>query len=198
MTKKKRKMNPKALLLAGLGLLFIVLVVIYFRGGGGERIRHETEPGPAGGHAAGTEAPALRTVTLYFASEDDDLLHAERREVPAGKTEAEDVEADVAELLKGPSGDLLSPFPAGTRVRQAFVDASGTAFVDFSREFAENAAFGASSEMAAVYAVVNTVAVNHKSVKRVAILINGGERETLGGHIDLSRPLVPQFSLVAR
>ena len=104
----------------------------------------------------------------------------------------------VGELLKGPSGDLVSPFPPDTKIRQVFLDEDGTAYVDFSREFAENAAFGASSEMAAVYAVVNSVAVNHKAVKRVSLLIEGGERETLGGHVDLSRPLLPQYSLVAR
>ena len=58
--------------------------------------------------------------------------------------------------------------------------------------------FTAAVLLAAVFAVVNTVAVNQKAVKRVALLIEGGERETLGGHIDLSRPLLPQYSLVAR
>lgn len=195
---KKRKKNPKVLILAALAVIFVALVVIYFSGGRGERIRHETEPSAPGGRSAEGEAPATRTITLFFLSEDDDLLHAEKREVAAGRSVAEDVEIAVGELLKGPSGDLVSPFPPETKVRQVFMDADGTAYVDFSREFAENAAFGASSEMAAVYAVVNTVAVNHKAVKRVSLLVEGGERETLGGHIDLSRPLLPQYSLVAK
>ena len=195
---KKRKKNPKVLILAALAVIFVALVIIYFSGGGGEKIRHETEPSAPGGRSAEGEAPATRTITLFFLSEDDDLLHAEKREVAAGRTVAEDVEIAVGELLKGPSGDLVSPFPLETKVRQVFVDADGTAYVDFSKEFAENAAFGASSEMAAVYAVVNTVAVNDKAVKRVSLLVEGGERETLGGHVDLSRPLLPQYSLVAK
>lgn len=196
---KKRARNPKVLLLAGLAVIFVALVVIYFSGGGrGERIRHETEPSSPRDREAGGEAPATRTITLFFLSEDDDLLHAEEREVAAGKSVAEDVETTVGELLKGPSGDLITPFPPETKVRQVFMDRDGTAYVDLSKEFAENAAFGASSEMSAVYAVVNTVAFNHKSVKRVSVLIEGGERETLGGHIDLSRPLLPQYSLVSK
>jgi spore germination protein GerM len=195
---KKRKTNPRLLLLGGLAVLFVVLVVIYFTGGGGERIRHETEPAPGAPPPARGEAPPARRITLYFLSEGDDLLHGEEREVTSGRSASEDIETAVGELLKGPSGDLISPFPPGTRIRQVFLDEDGTAYVDFSREFAENAAFGASSEMAAVYAVVNTVAANQKAVKRVAILIEGGERETLGGHIDLSRPLLPQYSLVAK
>ncbi len=195
---KKRRTDPKALLLAALAVLFIVLVVLYFTGGGRERIRHETEPSPGGAPPASGERAETRTITLYFLSEDDDLLHAEKREVAAKRSVAEDIETAVGELLKGSSGDLLSPFPPETKVRQVFLDEDGTAYVDFSREFAENQAFGASSEMAAVYAVVNTVAVNQKTVKRVSLLIEGGERETLGGHIDLSRPLLPQYSLVAK
>lgn len=195
---KKRKIDPKHLLLAGLALLFVVLVVVYFSGGGRERIRHETEPSPGGAPPAAGERPQTLTITLYFLSEGDDLLHAEKRDVPAGRSVAEDIETAVGELLKGSSGDLVSPFPQDTKVRQVFLDEDGTAYVDFSREFAENQAFGASSEMAAVYAVVNTVAANQKSVKRVSLLIEGGERETLGGHIDLSRPLLPQYSLVAK
>lgn len=195
---KKHKKNPKLLVLAGLAAIFIVLVVLYFSGGGGEKIRHDTETSPGAPPPARGEAPQTRTITLFFLSERDDLLHPEKREVPVGRSAAEDIEASVAELLKGPSGDLLSPFPPDTKIRQVFLDENGTAYIDFSREFAENAAFGASSEMAAVFAVVNTVAVNQKAVKRVALLIEGGERETLGGHIDLSRPLLPQYSLVAR
>ena len=197
MTKKPKK-NPKLLLLAGLAALFIVLVVVYFSGGGGEKIRHDTEASPGAPPPARGDAPETRTITLFFLSERDDLLHAEKREVPAGRSVAEDIEASVGELLKGPSGDLVSPFPPDTKIRQVFLDEDGTAYVDFSREFAENAAFGASSEMAAVYAVVNTVAVNQKAVKRVALLIEGGERETLGGQINLRRALLSQYSLVAR
>jgi len=197
MTKKPKK-NPKLVLLAALAVIFVVLVVIYFAGGGRERIRHETEPSAAGTPPARGEAGQTRTITLFFLSEADDLLHAEKREIPAGRSVAEDIETAVGELLKGPSGDLVSPFPPDTKIRQVFLDEDGTAYIDFSREFAENPAFGASSEMAAVYAVVNSVAVNHKTVKRVSLLIEGGERETLGGHVDLSRPLLPQYSLVAR
>jgi len=197
MTKKPKK-NPKLVLLAALAVIFVVLVVIYFAGGGRERIRHETEPSAAGTPPARGETAQTRTITLFFLSEADDLLHAEKREIPAGRSVAEDIETAVGELLKGPSGDLVSPFPPDTKIRQVFLDEDGTAYVDFSREFAENPAFGASSEMAAVYAVVNSVAVNHQTVKRVSLLIEGGERETLGGHVDLSRPLLPQYSLVAR
>ncbi len=52
--------------------------------------------------------------------------------------------------------------------------------------------------MDAVYSIVNSLTYNFKSVKRVSLLVEGNERETLGGHIDLSRPFSPDYSLVAR
>ncbi len=62
----------------------------------------------------------------------------------------------------------------------------------------EKYSYGSSSEMSAVYTLVNTLAFNFKTVKKVALLVEGGERETLGGHIDLSKPFVPQYSLIAK
>jgi hypothetical protein len=32
----------------------------------------------------------------------------------------------------------------------------------------------------------------------VALLIEGGERETLGGHVDLTKPFSPDFSIIAK
>jgi hypothetical protein len=51
--------------------------------------------------------------------------------------------------------------------------------------------------MGTVFAVVNTLTYNFKSIKRVFILIDGSEKETLAGHIDLSRPLLPRYDLVS-
>jgi|WetSurMetagenome_2_1015567.scaffolds.fasta_scaffold229886_1 spore germination protein GerM len=198
MAKSAKKITPRIILLVSLAVLLAVLAVIFFRGGEKEKIRHETEASPAKGTAAAPAEKGVRTVRLYFLSEDDDLLHAEHREIAAGKDIASEIETTVGELLKGSSGSLVSPFPADTKLRQVFVTKDGTAYVDFGKGLGDNASYGASSEMAAVYALVNTVAFNFKSVRRVSILVEGAERETLGGHIDLSRPLVPQYSLVAK
>jgi len=46
--------------------------------------------------------------------------------------------------------------------------------------------------------VVNTLVYNFKPVKKVVLLVEGAERETLGGHVDLSRAFFPDYSLVAR
>jgi len=47
-----------------------------------------------------------------------------------------------------------------------------------------------------VYAVVNSVAGNFPAVRRVQILLDGLPADTLAGHIDLSRPLTPDLTLL--
>ncbi len=46
-----------------------------------------------------------------------------------------------------------------------------------------------------MYSVVNSLAVNIPSVKKVKILIQGQEVETLDGHADLSGYFVPDPAL---
>ena len=73
----------------------------------------------------------------------------------------------------------------------------GTAYVDFSREFADRHPSGSSAEIATIYAVVDSLAINLKSVRKVCLLVDGEERETLAGHIAISRPIPPDFSKIA-
>jgi spore germination protein GerM len=189
--------RSKLVILAVLAVLLAVLVYFFFRGG---RSGFRLETAPSAGKAAPSSVAEgeMKTITLFFLSEDDDRLHPEERRVVSGASLAEDVETSVRELLKGSSNGLLSPFPPEAGLRQVFVTGDGTATVDLSKAVQDDFAYGSSSEIGAIYSLVNTLAFNFKAVKKVSILIDGGERETLGGHIDLSRPLVPQFSLIAR
>lgn len=195
--KKTPGISKQALILGVLGLVLLALVIIFFAGGGGEKVKRFVDanvPKAPGEPAAQT---ATRVVTLFFLA-DDDLLHKETREILAGPTDADEAERALAELIRGSEEGLSSPLPAGTKVRQVFIGKDGLATVDFSREIAENASYGSTSELAAVYAVVDTLVSNFKPVKKVAILVEGAERETLGGHVDLTRAFFPDYSLVAK
>jgi hypothetical protein len=44
---------------------------------------------------------------------------------------------------------------------------------------------------------VDTLSVSFAEVRKVKLLIEGEERRDLGGHLDLSRPLKADLSLVA-
>jgi spore germination protein GerM len=195
---KKTGISRRAVVLGALLVALVVLIVLFYTGGGREQIRHladtvASKPSPAADEEAGRIE-----VTLFFLSDNDDLLHRETREIEAGPSPADEAERALEELVKGSERGLLSPLPAQTRVRQVFVNQDGTAYVDFGKEIMEKFSYGSSSELAAVFAVVNTLAVNFRPVKRVVILVEGSERETLGGHVDLSRPLLANLSLVAK
>jgi len=197
-SKKKGKISSRALLLSGLALVLLVLVIIFFAGGGGEKVKRFVDANVPKVQETPAGQTATRTVTLFFIADDDDLLHKETREIAAGPTEADEAERALAELIKGSEKGLVSPLPPETRVRQVFIAKDGVATVDFSRDIAEKFSYGSSAELAAVYAVVNTIVYNFKPVKKVILLVEGAEKETLGGHVDLSRAFFPDYSIVAR
>lgn len=193
MKRKKKKLATLFILLA----VLTVLVLVFFFAGRREKIKHQA--GPAVSAAGGGQIQGVKTkrVTLFFLSESDNLLHPEEREIQAA-TLNEEARAVVEELIKGPRSGLLNTLPETTRLRQVFVTTDGTAYVDLGRQILEASFYGSSGEMAAVYSIVNSLTYNFKNIKRVNLLVEGNERETLGGHIDLSRSFNPDYSLVAR
>lgn len=192
------KKHRKIVVLSGMGILLIVLVIIFYSGGRGEKIRRLAQSDLQTAPAIPEAPEDIRTITLFFLSDADDFLHPEEREVVVGLSPSEEAERVLVELVKGSEKDLLSPLPQETEIRQIFITKEGVAYVDFSRDVMERYSYGSSSELAAVFSVVNTLAYNYSSIKKVAILVEGVEKETLGGHVDLSKPLVPDFSLIAK
>ena len=196
--KKKITFSRHTLILGGLAVVLLVLVIVFFTGGTGEKVKRFIDANVPKPPESGGAAPVSKTVTLFFIADDDDLLHKETREITAGPTVADEAERALAELIRGSEKGFVSPLPPPTKVRQIFVAKNGLATVDFSREIAEGFAYGSTSELAAVYAVVDTLVFNFPAVKKVVILVEGVEKETLGGHVDLTRAFLPDYSLVAK
>ena len=196
--KKKIGISRHGLILGGLALVLLVLVIVFFTGGLGENIKRFIDANVPKTPESGGAGPEPKTVTLFFLADDDDLLHKETRAITAGPTVADEAERALAELIRGSEKGFVSPLPPPTKVRQIFVAKNGLATVDFSREIAEGFAYGSASELAAVYAIVDTLVFNFPAVKKVVILVEGVEKETLGGHVDLTRAFLPDYSLVAK
>jgi hypothetical protein len=78
-----------------------------------------------------------------------------------------------------------------------FVSARGTAYVDLSKEAAAGGATGSLGERLSVYALVDSITANFPAIRRVQILVDDKPAETLAGHVDLSRPLPADMTLVA-
>jgi spore germination protein GerM len=197
--KKKRSITPVQWSLFGLSVVVVlVLVIVLFRGEGGEKIKAAAEVSPAESEPEPVPPGEAKTVTLFFLSEEDSLLHAEGREILADSSLTGEAEQVVKALIRGSEKGFVNPLPPETLLRQIFVTKEGVAYVDFSKDIMENHPSGSSAELGTVYSIVNTLAYNFKPIKKVFILVEGGEKETLGGHINLNQAFVPQFSLNSR
>ena len=63
------------------------------------------------------------------------------------------------------------------------------AYVDLDSTFVSALPGGSHNELLAAYAMVSVLTTNLTPVRRVQILIDGREVETLTGHVDLREPL---------
>ena len=182
--------------LIALSVLLIVLVIMFFECGEEKKLVSEPVAQILDSEEISGEEPETKMVSLFFLAERDDLLHSEVREIKAEAVLILQAKLVIRELIKGSCNGGISPIPVKTKLRELFITDDGIAFVDFSKEIQDNQFYGSAGEIAVVFSIVNTLAYNFKSIKRVFILIDGREKETLGGHIDLKRPLLPRFDLV--
>ena len=160
-----------------------------------EPASEETALPAAEGLAAG--AGRRIRVRLYFEAPDREGLLPEEREVAFSADLARQLRTVVEELAKGSTSGLVPTLPAGTRVLEVFVQARGVAWVDLSSEAASGLPGGSKAEMLTVYSVVNTIVTNFPAVSRVQIVVNDQPVTSLGGHVDTSRPLPSDMTLVA-
>lgn len=140
------------------------------------------------------EQAGTMLITLFFADERGDGLMREGREVDTDSDPAALIESVLDELISGPVGDYGPVVPDATLVRGVTLQGD-RAVVDFGREFYDDLPAGSSAEMIAVYAIIDTIAVNFPQVKQVGFLKEGQPVDTIKGHLDLRQPLSPDFSL---
>lgn len=125
-------------------------------------------------------------VNLYFSDSQAMYLVSEKRKIPPTTSLAKQV---VVELIKGPvSSDLYSTIPEGTRVNEVYI-ADDIVYVDLSEEVFKNHPGGSSGELMTVYSIANSL-TEISSIKGVQILVEGNERNSLVGHVDISMPLL--------
>ena len=185
----------KIIILSALLLSLLIIMIFFFRSGSQEKIKKTPDIIAAETEDQSPQEPEIKNVKLFFLSERDSLLHPEEREILSSLSIVDQMRQTIEELLKGSHNGAVSPFPADTKLRELFITPEGIAYVDFSRDIQDKHLSGSSAEIATVYSVVNSLVHNFKLIKKVFILIDGGEVETLGGHIDLSRPFLPRFDL---
>jgi spore germination protein GerM len=136
-----------------------------------------------------SELEGVRGVFLYYGLPNSDSLVAEYRDVVVKDRPIDQVRAIFRELIAGPSGNRVTPFPEGTELLNTYWTPRGTLYLDWNRAFTAGFRGGCGKERQLLGSIVRTAADNLPQVQRVAILVEGSPVETIGGHYDTLQPL---------
>lgn len=137
---------------------------------------------------------ASRTVVLFFGGDEGKLVR-EARDLDSCIPVEDCLRETLVALFSGPVGDYEMVTPERAAINSVRLDGT-TAVIDVNRFFAEDLLPGSSSEISAVYAVVNTICANFSQITQVKLNIEGNQQAVLG-HLELSDPLAPDYSLEA-
>jgi hypothetical protein len=126
-------------------------------------------------------------VTLYVAYDDTGALRPRvvRLPLPAGRQErAEELLRALVDIYT----DKSSPHEIGTGadLRSVFLVDPGLAVIDLNAAFANGHRSGVLVEELTMASLVASLSANVPSINRVKILVDGKERDTLAGHVDLT------------
>ena len=126
-------------------------------------------------------------VTLYVADDEAGALHAEtaRIPLPSGRQErAEELLRALLNIYMGKSSShVLGP---GSEVRNVYLVDPGLAVVDLNAAFADGHRSGVLVEQLTIASLLGTLSSNIPGVTHLKVLVDGKERDTLAGHLDLS------------
>lgn len=113
-------------------------------------------------------------------------LEAVEIELPLSAEPAQRAQQLIAALISHLPTPEQRTLPADAALLQFYLLPDGTAVADFSEPMATATPSGILSEQMAVDSIVMTLAANVEAVRRLKILINGQEVDTLAGHLDLT------------
>jgi len=182
-------MIPRHLKLAMAALLLGVLLMgVYLWRMGHQTTESESHVADKSPVAPPVAGPTEQ-VTLYLADEESGALRAQaaRIPLPGGRQQRaqELLRAVVSRYLQK---DSRHPLATGAEVRDVYIVDPGLAVIDLNSAFADGHRSGVLVEELTVASLVQTLAGNIPGINRVKILVEGKERPSLAGHVDLTNP----------
>ena len=132
----------------------------------------------------------IQKCTIFFFDTNSLRLAGEERELELSQDVTERLKQTISELLSDSISGLYQTIPQGTLLYEVYVDEQSTAYLDFSHHLKDEHIGGTTSEALTVAAILRTVKMNFpEEIRKVQILIEGLETDTIGGHVDISKPL---------
>ncbi|MGA9897756.1 MAG: GerMN domain-containing protein [Terriglobales bacterium] len=178
-------MIPRHLILGAVVMILLALGMSFYawhmRGGASQPETASTQP------VAPPVSGPTEAVTLYVAYDDGGILRAQsaRIPLPAGRQERAE---ELLRALLNIYLDKSSPhvLAAGSEVRDVYLVEPGLAVIDLNAAFADGHRSGVLIEELTVVSLVETLSANIPGIARARILVDGKERDTLAGHLDLT------------
>ena len=138
----------------------------------------------------------LQKCTLFFFDTNSLRLAGEERALDLSQDVTKRLKQIITELLGASINGLYQTIPEGTLLYEVYIDEQSTAYLDFSHHLKDEHIGGTTSEALTVSAILRTVKANFPDqIRKVQILIEGLETDTIGGHIDISKPLALSLEL---
>lgn len=162
--------------------------------GSSQAVTSESSSSSAASSAAGQKA-ATMDISVYYPDVNATGLVAVTKTVKA--QEADKYQAAVEALLAGTDDKKLTAvFPKKAKLRKVSVS-GGVAKVDFDKNLISGFVGGSTGEEMLVGSLVNTM-TEFPEIKKVQILVEGKEIDSLSGHLDLSRPVERMPELIKK
>ena len=172
-------------------LSIIILLVLLFIGGlaGGYWYFSKVSPKQVPEEKVTSLPPVEDLFTLKIYYPIGNRLQIEERRLQRRNNKIAIAEAIVEEFFKGPVGMKTSDMPKGVRLLGIYQDENKILYVDLSDELRRNFQGDALTEFLLLKGLCESLISNLGDIEDVKVLIEGGERETLGGHFYLLYPL---------
>jgi hypothetical protein len=178
-------MIPRHLILGAAVMIVLALGMSFYawrmRGGAKQPEVSSTQP------VAPPVLGPTEAVTLYVAYDDGGFLRAQsaRIPLPAGRQErAEELLRALLNIYLDKSSPHL--LGAGSEIRDVYLVDPGLAVIDLNAAFADGHRSGVLVEELTVASLVETLSANIPGITRAKLLVDGKERDTLAGHLDLT------------
>jgi flagellar basal body-associated protein FliL len=152
---------------------------------------------PVTGKGGKEKSREKQQVTLYFSDTNERFLFPEKRYVPQDKAREGQATELIKALVDGSKTGLVNTFPPKTDIISVKIESDQTARINFGQNLVANHPGGSASEMATIYSLTNTLITNIPEIKKVKILIEGKEQESLKGHVDIRNPFSFNKELIA-
>lgn len=188
---KKTKKNKRTAILSAIIVVSVIFLAVLFIA-----LFDYVYPPAVGKHAAETKKEKAE-FTLFFSDAQERFLLPEKRFLPKEKTLEGQAAQIINALLTGSKTGLVNTFPQGAELNSVKREGKDTLIVDLRESLVKNHPGGSSAEMATVYSLTNTLTANFSDIKKVKILIEGKQKESLKGHIGLADPFYKNEDMIS-